>query len=238
MKKDAKNNYEIKDGIGDLIGNTPIIRIKSLSNETGCDILAKVEFMNIGGSPKDRVALKIVEDAEKELLITPHSGCTLFEGTVGSTGISLATIAKSKGYNCHIVMPDDVAIEKYELLIKLGATVERVRPCSIVDPNHFVNIAKTRAHQMNLEADKNNSNARGLFCNQFENPSNFKAHYETTGPEIFFQTRGNIDAIVMGSGTGGTLAGVAHYLKPKINHLSVCLADPEGSGLYNKIKYG
>jgi cysteine synthase len=152
---------ESSSGIVSLIGNTPLIRINSLSEATGCEILAKVEFINVGGSPKDRVALGMVMDAEADKLITPNTGCTLFEGTVGSTGISLATIAKAKGYNCHIVMPDDVASEKYELLIKLGATVERVRPCSIVDSRHFVNIARRRAEEMNILAEKDPACGRG-----------------------------------------------------------------------------
>jgi cysteine synthase A len=137
-------------------------------------------------------------------------------------------------------MPDDQAQEKYQILQKLGATVEKVRPASIVDPNHFVNIAKRRALELNALADTGPSNPRGFFCDQFENPSNFRAHYETTAPEIYSQTiqRGlQLDAIIMGAGTGGTLSGVACYLKPLVSNLKVVLADPQGSGLYHKIKH-
>ncbi|KAI8899085.1 tryptophan synthase beta subunit-like PLP-dependent enzyme [Globomyces pollinis-pini] len=232
-----KKKSVVANGVEDLIGNTPMVKIKSLSKATGCTILAKAEFLNVAGSPKDRVALSIINQAEKDGLISPNTNCCIFEGTVGSTGISLATIAKAKGYKCHIVMPDDVAVEKSELLMKLGATVELVKPCSIVDPNHFVNLAKKRANDMNVTADNLSSKERGFFCNQFENLANFDAHFTTTGPEIFQQTGGEIDAIVMGAGTGGTLAGITHYLKPKIPHLKVVLADPEGSGLYNKVKF-
>jgi cysteine synthase A len=229
---------KVKKGLLELIGDTPMIRIDSLSKATGCEILAKVEFLNVAGSTKDRVALSIIEDAEKKGLITPHTGCVIYEGTVGSTGISLATIARAKGYGCHIVMPDDVAQEKSDILLKLGAHVERVKPVSIVDPSHFVNLARKRAEDMNRIADETGSCARGLFCDQFENLANFDSHYRTTGPEIYQQTRGNVDAFVMGSGTGGTLAGIAQYLKPRIRQLKVILADPQGSGLFNKVKYG
>ncbi|KAI8903829.1 tryptophan synthase beta subunit-like PLP-dependent enzyme [Gorgonomyces haynaldii] len=216
-----------KGGIETLVGNTPMIRIKSLSEMTGCEILAKVEFMNVGGSSKDRLALEIVNFLESQGI---KEAC-LFEGTVGSTGISLATVCKAKGYKCWIVMPDDQAKEKYELLERLGATVERVRPCSIVDPNHFVNVAKRRAQEMN------ESGKHGYFVNQFENLLNFEAHYKTTGPEIYQQTGGRIDAFVMGCGTGGTMSGVAHYLQER-THCKFVLADPQGSGLYNKVKHG
>ncbi|KAJ3272946.1 hypothetical protein HDV01_005143 [Terramyces sp. JEL0728] len=220
-------------GIEQLIGNTLLIKINSLSRETGCTILAKAEFMNVGGSSKDRVALAVIEDAERSGLIAPNTGSTIFEGTVGSTGISLALIARAKGYKCHIVMPDDVAVEKSNLLLMLGATVEKVKPCSIVDPNHFVNLARKKADEMN----SGNTSAKGLFCNQFENLINFDIHYKTTGPEIYKQAGGKIDAFVMGAGTGGTIGGVSAYLKSRIPNIKVVLADPQGSGLYNKIKY-
>ncbi|KAL2912309.1 Cysteine synthase 2 [Polyrhizophydium stewartii] len=224
-------------GVAGLIGNTPLVRIASLSAATGCEILAKAEFTSVGGSTKDRVALAIIQDAEERGLITPNTGCTVFEGTVGSTGISLAVIARAKGYLCHIVMPDDQAKEKYEILEALGATVERVRPVSIVDKDHYVNVARRRAEDMNRIADDTGSLARGFFCDQFENLANYRTHLSTTGPEILAQTRGRIDAFVMGAGTGGTLAGVAHFLKPRVPGLCVVLADPEGSGLFNKVMF-
>ncbi|KAL1919372.1 uncharacterized protein VTP21DRAFT_2065 [Calcarisporiella thermophila] len=229
----SKSRTEIVDGVAGLIGNTPIFRIKSLSEATGCEILAKAEFLNPGGSPKDRVALNIIEQAEIAGLLHPNSGSTVFEGTVGSTGISLAMIARAKGYRAWICMPDDQAKEKYELLEKLGATVEKVRPVSIVDPNQFVNLARRRAD----EFGKGEGMGEGFFANQFETVANFEAHYKTTGPEILRQTDGNIDAVVLGAGTGGTLAGITRYLKPRIPNLKVFLADPPGSGLYNRVKH-
>ncbi|CAG8565926.1 13140_t:CDS:2 [Funneliformis caledonium] len=138
---------DIVDGIEGLIGNTPLMRIKSLSDATGCEILGKAEFLNPGGSPKDRVALNMIKEAERKKLVKPNKGCTIFEGTSGSTGISIAMIARAKGYNAWIIMPDDQAKEKYQILEKLGATVEKVKPASIVDKNQFVNLAKRRAEE-------------------------------------------------------------------------------------------
>ncbi|KAJ1557213.1 hypothetical protein HK096_008513 [Nowakowskiella sp. JEL0078] len=196
--------------------------------------------MNPGGSAKDRVALYIVKDAEKKGTIIPNTGCTLFEGTVGSTGVALALIARVRGYKCHIVMPDDQSNEKYDILSRLGVNVERVRPVSIVDRNHFVNVAKRRAAEQ-TEVFKSGKAGEGvgsaIFCDQFENLANFQAHFETTGPEIYNQVQGKLDAFVMGSGTGGTLAGVSHYLKQRIPNLRIVLADPHGSGLFNKVKF-
>lgn len=181
------------------------------------------QFLNPGGSAKDRVALNIIRSAEEAGILKPKT--TIFEGTVGSTGISLAMIARARGYRAWIVMPDDQAQEKYQLLEKLGAAVEKVRPVSIIDKKQFVNLAKARGE------------SQGYFANQFENEANFHIHYTTTAPEIYRQTRGRIDALVLGAGTGGTLSGLATYLKARIKHLQVFLADPPGSGLFNKVKY-
>ncbi|KAG0245376.1 Cysteine synthase 2 [Actinomortierella wolfii] len=223
----------ICDGVAGLIGNTPMVRIKSLSEATGCEILAKAEFLNPGGSTKDRVALSMVDRAERDHILVPGKGSTIFEGTVGSTGISLAMIAKARGYNAWIVMPDDVALEKSQLLEKLGAHVEKVRPVSIVDKNQFVNLAKRRAQEFGGDDPEK----VGYFADQFENLANFEAHFTTTGPEIFKQTHGHLDAVVMGAGTGGTLAGVSRYLKSVVPGVRSYLADPQGSGLFNKVKY-
>ncbi|RUO96356.1 tryptophan synthase beta subunit-like PLP-dependent enzyme [Jimgerdemannia flammicorona] len=234
----AGRGVGIVDGVDGLIGNTPMMRIRSLSKATGCTIL----FLNPGGSSKDRVALNIINTAERSGLIRPHTGSTIFEGTVGSTGISIATIARARGYRAWIVMPDDQAREKYELLEKLGAHVESVRPVSIVDKRQFVNLAKVRAEEFGK--GKENGNERGgqektgYFADQFENLANFETHFRTTGPEIFEQTGGKIDAIVLGAGTGGTIAGITRYLKPLIPTLRVFLADPQGSGLYNRVRHG
>ena len=232
------------EGIESTIGNTPLFVIKSLSEATGCTILAKAEFLNgAGGSPKDRVALSIINKAEKRGLLSPFSGDTVYEGTVGSTGISLATICRARGYLAHICMPDDIAMEKSDLLLKLGAVVDRVKPAPIVDRAHFVNRARILAEEHTASTTKR---GRGFFANQFETAANWEAHFETTGPEIYEQCDGRIDAFVAGAGTGGTISGVALYLKAKMSNNGkaalaepqVVLADPQGSGLYNKIKHG
>ena len=198
--------------------------------------MAKAEFMNgAGGSPKDRVALSIIQSAEDADFLTPYSGDTIYEGTVGSTGISLATLCRARGYLAHICMPSDQAMEKSNLLLKLGAVVERVNPAPIVDQEHFVNRARNLAAEHTIDPTKR---GRGFFANQFETEANWRAHYEGTGPEIFEQTSGRIDAFVAGAGTGGTISGVAIYLKSKKPNVKIVLADPQGSGLYNKIKLG
>ncbi|KAH8899233.1 PALP-domain-containing protein [Thozetella sp. PMI_491] len=228
----------IVEGIEGCIGNTPLVKIRSLSEATGRTILAKAEFLNgAGGSPKDRVALNMIKTAEERGLLAPGRGDTIYEGTVGSTGISLATLARAKGYRAHICMPDDQSIEKSTLLHHLGATVERVPVAPITSPQHFVNLARTKARD---HAGSSGDKSKGFFADQFESPANFAAHLTTTGPEIYYQTGGNIDAWVAGAGTGGTLSGVAKYLKEekRMDGLKVVLADPQGSGLYNKVKHG
>jgi cysteine synthase len=225
-----------QEGIESTIGNTPLFVIKSLTDATGCTILAKAEFLNgAGGSPKDRVALSIIQKAEAAGLLTPHSGDTIYEGTVGSTGISLAALCRARGYLAHICMPSDQAMEKSDLLMKLGATVDRVRPAPIVDQAHFVNQARSLA--TDHTADPNRP-GRGFFANQFETEANWLAHHEGTGPEIYQQCGENLDAFVAGAGTGGTISGVATFLKSKLPNMKIVLADPTGSGLFNKIKYG
>ncbi|EWC45161.1 cysteine synthase 2 [Drechslerella stenobrocha 248] len=231
----AAAGEDIKDGIEGCIGNTPLLRIRSLSEALGCEVLAKAEFLNPGGSPKDRVALSIITKAEQEGKLRPFSGDKVFEGTVGSTGVSLAHICRARGYLAHICMPSDQSAEKASLLLKLGAEVERVTPASIVDKRQFVNLAKSRAHELTADSS---SDARGFFADQFENESNWKAHFETTGPEILRQCGGRLDAFVAGAGTGGTISGVVRFLKRQLPDLTAVLADPQGSGLLNKVKYG
>ncbi|PVV04964.1 hypothetical protein BB560_000518 [Smittium megazygosporum] len=230
--------------------------------------------MNPGGSAKDRIALEIVCDAEKKGLLYPNSNCCIFEGTSGSTGLSLCMVAHAKGYKTYIVMPSDVSEEKKSIVRKMGATLEIVKPCSIVDPGNYARVAQRRAQEYHstvinkqnktskplsstvidkpssaateekiLTFNENPGNTAehtkslGFFMDQFENLNNFKAHYNHTGPEIFAQTRGKIDAFVHGSGTGGTIAGVTYYLKPRVPNLRVYLADPQGSGLANKVNH-
>jgi cysteine synthase A len=180
----------IAEGIEGIIGNTPLFKIKSLSEATGCTILAKAEFLNgAGGSPKDRVALNMIKTAEEEGLLTPWQGDTIYEGTVGSTGISLATLARAKGYKAYICMPNDQSTEKSDLLHHLGATVERVTPAPITSTEHFVNLARIRAKQ---HTDSSKDFTRGFFADQFESMANYKAHMQTTGPEIYHQTGGQV----------------------------------------------
>ena len=237
-KGSADDHAGIVEGIEGAIGNTPLVKIRSLSEATGRTILAKAEFLNgAGGSPKDRVALNMIREAEERSLLAPGRGDTIYEGTVGSTGISLATLARARGYKAHICMPDDQSVEKSTLLHHLGATVERVPVAPITSPQHFVNLARTKAREHEAAfAD----GSKGFFADQFESPANFAAHLATTGPEIYYQTGGQIDAWVSGAGTGGTVSGVAKYLKEEkgMDHLKVVLADPQGSGLYNKVKHG
>ncbi|CAZ84595.1 unnamed protein product [Tuber melanosporum] len=231
----AKATEDIRNGLEECIGNTPLIRIKCLSEATGCEILGKAEFLEPGGSVKDRVAMKLIETAEAEGLLTPHSGDKVYEGTVGSTGVSLAILCRARGYLAHICMPNDQSAEKSDLLTKLGAEVERVPPAPIVDRAQFVNKARARSEEHTKSPIIPGS---GFFADQFENEANWKAHYEGTGPEIFDQCGGKLDCFVAGAGTGGTISGVARYLKPHLPKLKIVLADPQGSGLYNRIRYG
>ena len=182
--------------------------------------------------------VKRPNQAEHRGLLSPHAGDTIYEGTVGSTGISLATVCRARGYKAHICMPSDVATEKSSLLLQLGATVERVQPASIIDPDHFVNRARSLAARHTADPT---IPGRSYFADQFENEANWRAHFEGTGPEIWRQCGGYLDAFVAGAGTGGTIAGVARYLKGEVGgeeRVKIVLADPQGSGLYNKIKNG
>lgn len=219
---------EVAKDVSELIGNTPMVEISSLSELTGCRILGKLEMANPGGSAKDRVARAIVENAEREGHLRPgHPDC-VFEGTSGSTGISLALVCQARGYQAHIVVPDDTSEEKVNLLHQLGAQVHLTRPAGIADSNHYVNVARKLASE----------HEHGIFADQFETTVNWQAHAKTTGPEIWRQTGHHIDAFVTGAGTGGTITGVASYLKSRTDKIQIILADPPGSGLFNKVRYG
>jgi cysteine synthase A len=217
---------EIRDGFAGALGNTPLIRLKRLSEETGCEILGKAEFLNPGGSVKDRAALFIIRDAEKRGTLKP--GGVVVEGTAGNTGIGLAHICAARGYRCVIVIPDNQSQEKMELLRVLGAEVRPVPPKPYKDPDNYQKIAGRLA-----EATPN-----AIWANQFDNVVNRQAHYETTGPEIWRDTGGRVHAFVSAVGTGGTLAGVARYLKERDPKVRIVLADPQGSALYNWKKTG
>ena len=217
---------DIRDGFVGCIGNTPLIRLARLSAETGCEILGKAEFMNPGGSVKDRAALYIVRDAERRGTLKP--GGTVVEGTAGNTGIGLAHICNAHGYRCVIVIPETQSPEKLELLRTLGAEVRPVPAVPYSDPNNYQKIAAR------LAAETPNA----IWANQFDNLVNRQAHYETTGPELWRQTGGRLDGFVCSTGTGGTLAGVARYLKQQSSKVQIVLADPHGSALYSYIKTG
>jgi len=217
---------DIKNGFVDSVGNTPLIRINSFSDETGCEILGKAEFLNPGGSVKDRAALYIIEDAEKKGLLKP--GGTVVEGTAGNTGIGLAHICNAKGYNCLIIIPETQSQEKIDLLRTLGAEVRTVPAVPYKDSNNYVKLSGRIAAEME----------NAIWANQFENLANRIAHYETTGPEIWAQTDGKVDVWVASTGTGGTYAGVSMFLKEKNPAIKCILADPMGSGLYSYVKTG
>jgi cysteine synthase A len=208
------------------IGNTPLLRLRRASESTGCEIYGKAEFMNPGGSVKDRAARAIVLDAERRGALAP--GGTIVEGTAGNTGIGLAHVCHARGYRCVIVMPDNQSPEKYALMAALGAEVHRVPPVPYSDPNHYQRVAARMAGEI----------AGGCWANQFDNTANRQAHFDTTGPEIWEQTQGRIDAFVAASGTGGTLAGVATYLKSRSAAVRTVLADPPGSALYEYVRSG
>jgi cysteine synthase A len=217
---------DIKNGFIDTIGNTPLIRLNSFSEQTGCEILGKAEFLNPGGSVKDRAALYIIQDAEAKGLLKP--GGTVVEGTAGNTGIGLAHICNAKGYKCLIIIPETQSQEKIDTLKTLGAEVRTVPAVPYKDPNNYVKLSGRLAEEMD----------NAIWANQFDNLANRVAHYETTGKEIWSQTEGKVDGWVAATGTGGTYAGVALYLKEKNPNVRCIVADPMGSGLYSYIKTG
>ena len=207
-------------GFTGAIGNTPLIRLRRLSEETGCEILGKAEFMNPGGSVKDRAARGIIERAEQTGELVP--GGTVVEGTAGNTGIGLAHVCNARGYRCVIVMPDNQSAEKYRLLEMLGAEVHQVPVVPYSNPNQYQKVAQRLAQAL----------PNAIWSNQFDNTANREAHFSGTGPEIWEQTQGKVDAFVSASGTGGTYAGVASFLKSRRAAVRCVLADPPGSSLY------
>jgi len=217
---------EIRDGFAGAVGNTPLVRLAALSRETGCEILGKAEFLNPGGSVKDRAALWIIRAAEKSGALRP--GGTVVEGTAGNTGIGLAHICAARGYKCVIVIPDNQSEEKMELLRVLGAEVRPVPPKPYKDDDNYQKIAGRLAQ----------STPNAIWANQFDNVVNRQAHYESTGPEIWRDTGGKVDAFVSAVGTGGTLAGTARFLKERNPKVRIVLADPHGSALYSWAKTG
>ncbi|WP_372864052.1 cysteine synthase A [Spongiibacter sp.] len=210
----------------ELIGNTPLIKLKQVSEQTGCTILGKAEFLNPGGSVKDRTALGIIRQAERDGSLRP--GGTIVEGTAGNTGIGLTLIANALGYKSVVVMPQSQSREKIELLDLYGADLRLVQATSYSDPNHYIHTARRLAESLN------DSEANGaIWARQFDNTANADIHQQTTGEEIWQQTNGQIDGFICAVGTGGTLAGVSRALKEHRRDIHIGLADPQGSALYN-----
>jgi cysteine synthase A len=215
----------------DCIGKTPLIRLNRLSDETGCEILGKAEFMNPGGSVKDRAALGMVRAAEASGELQP--GGTIVEGTAGNTGIGLALVGSALGYRTVIVMPDNQSRTKIDTLKAHGAEVRLIPPVPYKNPAHFVHTSGRIAEEMN--AAKPNS---AFWANQFENLANRRFHEATTGPEIWEQTDGRVDGFVCAVGTGGTLSGVGRALKARKSEVQIALSDPGGSALHNYFSQG
>jgi len=210
----------ITDGFTGAVGRTPLIRLRALSELTGCDILGKAEFMNPGGSVKDRAALGILQAAEANGQLQP--GGTVVEGTAGNTGIGLAHLCNARGYRCLIVIPETQSVEKIAQLRILGAEVRTVPAVPYANPDNYVKLSGRIAAET----------PGAVWANQFDNLANRQAHFDSTGPEIWEQCDGQVDAWVSATGTGGTYAGVALFLKERRPSLRCVLADPYGSALY------
>ncbi len=210
--------------LAEAVGNTPLIRLRRVSEETGCEILGKAEFLNPGQSVKDRAALYIIRDAVARGVLRP--GGTIVEGTAGNTGIGLALVGASMGYRCVIVIPETQSEEKKEMLRLAGARLVQVPAAPYRNPNNFVRYSERLA----AELDKTEPHG-AIWANQFDNIANRQAHVETTGPEIWQQTDGKVDGFICAVGSGGTLAGVADVLQPK--GVRIGLADPMGAALYS-----
>ena len=213
------------------IGNTPLIKLRAASEITGCNIYGKAEFMNPGGSVKDRAALALIKDAESKKLIS--KGGTIVEGTAGNTGIGLCLLGNSLGYKTIIVMNDNQTQEKKDLLRNMGADLRLVPAKPYKDEANFVKVAAKLADDL-----RPTNNHGVVWANQFDNVANAKGHYEGTGLEIWEQTEGKVDGFVCSSGTGGTISGVSNALKEKNKDIKIFLSDPKGSALYNYIKNG
>ncbi|HEY3075357.1 MAG TPA: cysteine synthase A, partial [Burkholderiales bacterium] len=216
---------DIRDGLIGAIGNTPLIRLHGPSQLTGCEILGKAEFLNPGGSVKDRAALYIILDAEKRALLKP--GGLIVEGTAGNTGIGLALVGNARGYRTLIVIPDTQSQEKKDMLRLCGAELREVPAVPYKDPNNYVHVSERLAEELGA-----------FWANQWDNTANADGHYRSTGPEIWTQTGGKVDGFTCAIGTGGTLAGVSRYLKEKKSSVRIAAADPVGAAMYSWFKRG
>jgi cysteine synthase A len=216
----------VRSGFLEAIGNTPLMRLRAASDITGCDIYGKAEFLNPGGSIKDRAALAIINDAEQRGQLKP--GGVIVEGTAGNVGIGIALVANARGYRSVIVMPDTQSQEKKDMLRLCGADLRLIPAVPSSNPNHYARYSGRLAEE--LAAKEPNG---AFWANQFDNVANRDGHYRTTGPEIWEQTNGKVDGFTCAVGSGGTLAGVAHALKERNPDVKIALSDPMGAALYN-----
>lgn len=221
----------IRNGFSEAIGNTPLIRLRRVSEATGCEILGKAEFLNPGGSVKDRAALAIVLDAERRGTLSP--GGVIVEGTAGNTGIGLALVAHARGYRTVIVIPDTQSREKKDTLRLCGAMLYEVPAVPYAHANNYVHVAERLARAL-ARSEANGA----IWAQQFDNVANRQGHYETTGPEIWRDTDGRVDGFICAVGTGGTLAGVAMALRERKPGVKIGLADPPGASLYHYYAHG
>jgi cysteine synthase A len=217
---------DIRDGFFGSVGNTPLIKLRRASEETGCTILGKAEFLNPGGSVKDRAALAIIKDAEERGALRP--GGVIVEGTAGNTGIGLALVGNARGYRTVIVMPETQSQEKKDMLRLCGADLRLVPATRLTDPMHYTHYSGRLAQEIAAQ-DPNGA----IWANQFDNLANRRGHYETTGPEIWRQTEGKVDGFTCSVGTGGTLSGVGIALKERNPNVKIYLSDCIGSGIYS-----
>jgi cysteine synthase A len=221
----------IRDGFVAAIGNTPLIKLKAASERTGCTILGKAEFLNPGGSVKDRAAWAIIADAENRGALKP--GGVIVEGTAGNTGIGLALVGNARGYRTVIVMPETQSQEKKDMLRLCGADLRLVPALPFKDPGNYIRTSERLAEELAA------SEANGvIWANQFDNTANRDGHYRTTGPEIWAQTDGKVDGFIAAVGTGGTLTGTGLALKERNRNIKIGLADPMGSAIYNFFENG
>jgi len=221
---------KFKSDVIEAIGNTPLFKLRQVSEQTGCTILGKAEFLNPGQSVKDRAALFIIRDAERRGLLKP--GGTIVEGTAGNTGIGLALVGNALGYSTVIVIPDTQSQDKKDMIRLTGAELIEVPAVPYTNPNNYIRVSGRLADAL---ADRPNG---AVWANQFDNTANREAHYQTTGPEIWADTEGKIDGFVSAMGTGGTIAGTSKALKERNPDIVTALADPEGSGIYSFLKTG
>ena len=218
-------------GFAGTVGNTPLIRLSKASEITGCEILGKAEFLNPGGSVKDRAAYFMIRDAEERGVLKP--GGAVVEGTAGNTGIGLALVGNARGYRTVIVMPETQSQEKIDMLRLCGAEVRLVPAKPYRDPGNYVRVSERVAEEL-AGTEPNGA----IWANQWDNPANYRGHIESTGPEIWRQTGGKVDGFICAIGTGGTLAGVSQSLKSYNKDVTIGLADPEGAAMYSYFKTG